>query len=193
MAAPINYIPYDKLVLNKGLVLFTDGSTWNNGQSTHKDKPCIGGWGFVVLEDGEMVHEDSGGEVDTSISRMELLGIISGLESLTENAPAGTKVTVVSDSQYCVKGATEWLRGWLKRGWKNNEGVPTANQDLWKRLVKLSNASNVLSKGSHLDVTFSWVRGHVGHQWNERCDLIAGDFKNHLLRENGIQVVGGKK
>jgi ribonuclease HI len=176
----IKYLDYSKLNPDDGVFLYTDGSTWNNGQKD-PNHPCIGGWGFVITESGEEVQRGSGGEMSTSISRMELLGVISGLSKVKELYEEGTKVTVVSDSQYVIRGATEYMRGWLKRGWKNNQGQSTANIDLWKKLVKLSNASNVLSYGSYLDVYFSWVRGHKGHIWNEACDVMAGGEKDCLL------------
>jgi ribonuclease HI len=170
---------YANLNLEEGIYLFTDGSTANNGRKD-PNLSCIGGWGYVIVEDGKEIHRGSGGEVDTSISRMELLGIIKGLQQVLKMRGKCT-VCVVSDSQYAIRGATEYMRGWLKRKWRNNEGQPTANIDLWKALVKLSNASEVLSYGSEMDVWFSWVKGHKGHKWNEECDKMAGLEKDALV------------
>lgn len=177
------YTDYCDLDVSKGVFVFSDGSTWNNGGRVDTDKPCIGGYGWVVVSDGAEVDRGSGGEEGTSISRMELLGVIEGLKSAQSSFPEGTRVTVVSDSQYVIRGACEYLRGWLRRGWKNNEGQPTANVDLWKRLVRLSNASGVLSHGSPLEVHWSWVKGHQGHVWNEECDVMATAEKDSLLNE----------
>ena len=179
-----NYVDYAELDLDTGLYLFTDGSTHNNGQKD-PTKPCIGGWGYVIVDDGNVADEGSGGSRSTTISRMELAAAIEGLKRITDNTNAGTEVTVVSDSQYVVRGACEYLRGWLKRGWKNSNGEPTANMDLWKKLVKLSNASNVLSV-CHLKVRWSWVRGHMNHVHNERCDVLAATQKDVILKEMGL-------
>ncbi len=92
---------------------------------------------------------------------MELLGVISALETL--NQPCS--VSVYTDSKYVVDAFNQhWIEGWLKRGWKNSKKEPVANIDLWQRLLK--------AKSIH-EVEFNWVKGHAGHSENERCDELA--------------------
>jgi ribonuclease HI len=91
---------------------------------------------------------------------MEMLGAIAGLEALTR--PCRVKMT--TDSQYVKKGMTEWIDGWIRRGWKNSQKKPVANRDLWERLLELTEPHQV---------EWYWVRGHDGHIENERCDVLA--------------------
>jgi ribonuclease HI len=130
--------------------LFTDGACSGN--------PGPGGWGFILRSEGAE-REGSGGEARTTNNRMELLGAIEGLRSLKKPC----RVRLVSDSQYLVKGLTEWIDGWKRRGWKRKEG-PVMNVELWQELDRL--------RAIH-DIKAEWVRGHVGHAENERCDKLA--------------------
>lgn len=130
--------------------LFTDGACSGN--------PGPGGWGFILRVDG-VEREGSGGEARTTNNRMELLGAIEGLKLLERPC----RVRLVSDSQYLVKGLNEWLEGWKKRGWRRKEG-PVLNVELWQELDRLR-----LLHAIHAE----WVRGHVGHAENERCDKLA--------------------
>jgi ribonuclease HI len=91
---------------------------------------------------------------------MELTAAIEGLSALKRPC----SVTITTDSQYLVKGMTEWMKGWQKRGWINSKREPVVNRDLWERLNELS--------GIH-SVQWRWVRGHDGHAENERCDELA--------------------
>jgi ribonuclease HI len=91
---------------------------------------------------------------------MELIGAIAGLEALKRPC----RVRVTTDSQYVKKGMTEWIDGWIKRGWKNSQKKPVANRDLWERLLELTDPH---------EVEWCWVRGHDGHDENERCDTLA--------------------
>ena len=109
------------------------------------------------------VHERelSGGYAVTTNNRMELMGAIAGFEAL--KGPCA--VDFYSDSQYVVKAFTDnWIPGWIARGWKNSQKKPVKNVDLWKRLLD--------AVAPH-EVTYHWVRGHVGHAENERCDALA--------------------
>ena len=131
--------------------IFTDGACSGN--------PGPGGWG-ALLRYGDVEKELSGGERETTNNRMELMGAIAALESLTK----ATRVKLHTDSQYVQKGATEWMPGWMKRGWQTADKKPVKNVDLWKRLHA--------AMQPHL-VEYIWVRGHNGHPENERVDQLA--------------------
>ena len=118
-----------------------------------------GGWG-ALLRYGDVEKEMSGGERETTNNRMELMGAIAALESLTKPS----RIKLYTDSQYVQKGATEWLPGWARRGWKTADKKPVKNVDLWQRLQA------VLARHQ---VEFIWVRGHNGHAENERVDRLA--------------------
>jgi len=138
------------------VTIYSDGSSRGN--------PGPGGYGTVlhyVTPKGELVTlELSQGFVETTNNRMELMGVIAGLEAL--NRPCDVKI--VSDSQYVVKAFTEhWIDSWVKSDWKRKSG-PVLNSDLWKRLLKAMEPHNV---------SFEWIKGHAGHPENERCDELA--------------------
>ena len=140
------------------VTLYTDGSARGN-----PDGP--GGYGAVLhYVDGKgMLHvkELSAGYQKTTNNRMELMGVIAGLEAL--NRPC--LVTVVSDSAYVVKAFNEhWLESWVKKGWKRGKNEPVKNRDLWERLLKAMEPHQV---------HYTWVKGHAGHPENERCDELA--------------------
>lgn len=137
--------------------LYSDGSSRGN--------PGPGGYGTVLrttLANGELHQKEyAQGYTCTTNNRMELMGVIVGLEALKKPCA----VTVITDSQYVVKAFTEhWVDGWLARGWKNSQKKPVKNVDLWKRLLA--------AKEPH-QVEWQWVRGHAGHPENERCDELA--------------------
>lgn len=131
--------------------IFSDGACSGN--------PGPGGWG-TILRSGGHEKELSGYEPETTNNRMELSGAIAGLEALTR--PCHVQLT--TDSEYVKKGMTEWIEGWVKRGWKNSQKKPVANRDLWERLLELTKQHQV---------DWHWVRGHDGHAENERCDALA--------------------
>ena len=138
--------------------IYTDGAARGN-----PDGP--GGYGtiLVYIDTKGQTHtrELSQGYKKTTNNRMELMAAIAGLEALTK--PCSVKL--YSDSQYLVKAFNEhWLDGWIKKGWKRGKNEPVKNVDLWKRLLK--------AKEPH-QVTFIWVKGHDGHEQNERCDYLA--------------------
>ena len=131
--------------------IFSDGACSGN--------PGPGGYG-TILRCVEHVKEISGYDPDTTNNRMEMLGAIAGLESLSRPC----RVRATTDSQYLVKGMTEWIAGWQRKGWKNSKKVEVANRDLWERLLELCHKH---------DVEWCWVKGHAGHEENERCDELA--------------------
>ena len=137
--------------------IYSDGSSRGN--------PGPGGFGTLLryVDAQGQVHEKelSQGFAETTNNRMELLGAIGGFEALKRPCV----VDFYSDSQYVIKAFTDnWIDGWIRRGWKNAQKQPVKNVDLWKRLI---------SAVEPHDVAFHWVRGHVGHPENERCDELA--------------------
>ena len=135
----------------KRVEIYSDGACSGN--------PGPGGWGTLLRYNGSE-KELSGFELETTNNRMELIGAIAGLESLTRPC----KVILTTDSQYVKKGITEWIQNWVKKGWKNSQRKEVANRDLWERLLQLSEKH---------EVEWHWVRGHAGHAENERCDALA--------------------
>ncbi|HRD48723.1 MAG: ribonuclease HI [Candidatus Competibacter sp.] len=136
---------------NEVVNLFTDGACSGN--------PGPGGWG-ALLRYREHEKELSGGEPATTNNRMEMLAVISGLEALKQPM----RVRICTDSQYVMKGMTEWLAAWKRRGWKTADRQPVKNMDLWQRLE--------VALAPH-QVEWEWVRGHSGHPENERVDELA--------------------
>lgn len=133
------------------VTLFTDGACSGN--------PGPGGWAAIVDDNGSR-REVTGAEPATTNNRMELMAVIGGLESLE----AGTDVRVVTDSQYVVKGITEWIHGWIRKRWKGASGKTVKNRDLWERLYSLTQIHRV---------EWEWVKGHDGHPENELADALA--------------------
>lgn len=131
--------------------LFTDGACSGN--------PGAGGWAALLRYRGHE-RELSGGEAQTTNNRMEMLAVIHGLEALTRPV----SVCIYTDSEYVLKGATEWLTAWELRGWRTAGGQAVKNVDLWQRLEAALNPHQVKWK---------WVRGHSGHPENERVDALA--------------------
>jgi ribonuclease HI len=135
----------------------TTAKIWCDGACSGNPGP--GGWGTIVEQDG-VRRELSGGKARTTNTQMELQGLIEGLKAV----PEGTRVEIVSDSEYVGKGITSWMKGWIKNGWKNASKQPVKNQELWQELNAL------LQTRPH---SVQWVRGHAGHEENERCDELA--------------------
>lgn len=131
--------------------IYSDGACSGN--------PGPGGWGTLLCYNGHC-KELSGFDPETTNNRMEMIGAIEGLKSLKRPC----QVRVTTDSQYLKKGMTEWLDGWVKKGWKNSQRKPVANRDLWEQLLELKNIH---------EIEWCWVKGHAGHAENERCDELA--------------------
>lgn len=143
--------------------LFADGACLGN--------PGPGGWGFLLrvkTPAGPQEKEGSGAERDTTNNRMELMAAIRGLETLTRPCA----VRLVSDSQYVVKGLSEWLPGWKRKNWRKADGGPVMNADLWQRLDAAASPHRVKAE---------WVRGHAGHVENERVDQLASVAAKSLM------------
>jgi ribonuclease HI len=133
------------------VIIHTDGACSGN--------PGPGGFG-VILEFGQLKKELKGGERHTTNNRMELMAAITALESLKKPC----RVDLHTDSQYVRNGIMTWIKGWKKNGWKTADKKPVKNVDLWQRLDA--------ALGQH-KVTWHWVKGHAGHELNERADELA--------------------
>ncbi|MDX5358222.1 MAG: ribonuclease HI [Rhodobacterales bacterium] len=138
------------------LIAYTDGACSGN--------PGPGGWGVLLIaREGETVlkeRELSGGEADTTNNRMELLAAITALETLERPS----SLTIVTDSAYVKNGVTSWIHGWKRNGWRTADKKPVKNVDLWQRLD--------IAQARH-QVAWKWIKGHAGHEENERADALA--------------------
>ena len=139
--------------------VFTDGACRGN--------PGPGGWGVLLRYNN---HEKRlyGAEAETTNNRMELMAVIQALESLKRDC----KVKLTSDSQYVLKGITEWMENWKKRNWKTAAKKPVKNVDLWQRLDQ--------ARQIH-DIEWHWVKGHSGHIENEIADELANQAIDELI------------
>ena len=131
--------------------IFTDGACSGN--------PGPGGWA-AILRLGDRERELSGGEASTTNNRMELMGAISGLEALKR--PCDVKL--YTDSRYVLEGATKWIHGWKRNGWRTADKKAVKNVELWQRLA---------AAAAPHTVHWAWVKGHSGHAENDRADLLA--------------------
>ena len=131
--------------------IFTDGACRGN--------PGPGGYGSIIKTQGRE-EEISGSAKDTTNNIMELTAAVAALKQLKEPC----EVVLTSDSQYLVKGMTEWIKGWIKKGWVTSSKQPVKNKKIWIELNRLSKRHKI---------TWKWVRGHQGHIENERCDRLA--------------------
>ena len=135
----------------KSIDAFTDGAC--------KGNPGPGGWGALLRwQDHE--KELCGGEPHTTNNRMELMAAIQALESIRQPC----EVNLYTDSTYVMQGISQWIDGWKRKGWKTASKKPVKNQDLWQRLDRARQAHQV---------HWHWVKGHAGHEGNERADQLA--------------------
>ncbi|NNU81565.1 ribonuclease HI [Halovulum dunhuangense] len=138
------------------IVAYTDGACSGN--------PGPGGWGVLLQarRDGALVRERelSGGESTTTNNRMELTAALEALRALER----GASITIVTDSTYLRDGITRWIHGWKRNGWKTAAKKPVKNDDLWQALE---------AEVARHQVTWDWVKGHAGHDENERADALA--------------------
>jgi len=137
--------------VGKVVDIYTDGAC--------KGNPGTGGWGAILESDGK-TRELCGGEALTTNNRMELTAVIRALEALRRPC----KVRVHTDSQYVQQGISTWIHNWKKRGWRTADKKPVKNEDLWRQLDELAQQH---------EVEWLWVRGHAGHDGNERADALA--------------------
>ena len=146
------HTPRSRVESGKTVIIYTDGACSGN--------PGPGGYGVVLIY-GKHRKELSGGEPSTTNNRMEIMGVIKGLESLKEPC----EVAIYSDSRYVVDAIEKgWAKRWKENGWMRNKKEPALNTDLWEALLILLDKHKV---------KFHWVKGHAGHPENERCDELA--------------------
>lgn len=143
--------------------IYTDGGCRPN--------PGTGGWAAILLS-GDRVKELSGGEPNTTNNRMELLAAIEALRALKKPC----LVRMHTDSQYVKNGITSWMTKWRRNGWKAAGGGAVKNQDLWQELDSMA--------AKH-EIHWSWVRGHTGDHYNERCDVLAGEAIERVASGRG--------
>ena len=145
----------------KKVELYTDGACRGN--------PGNGGWGAILVYQG-VEKELSGGEAITTNNRMELVAAIAGMEALKEPC----NITLTSDSKYLTDAINKgWLEAWKKNGWRKSDKSAVLNVELWQRIDELISIHKV---------EFVWVRGHAGHPYNERCDVLATSFADSFKK-----------
>jgi ribonuclease HI len=150
-------------VLTK-VVVYTDGAC--------KGNPGPGGWGVLLRSADGTEKELFGGELGTTNNRMEMMAVIEALSALKRPC----QITLHIDSQYVLKGITEWLQGWKAKGWKTASKQPVKNVDLWQRL-------DALVSGAGHTIDWRWVKGHAGDPGNERADGLANRGVELALRQ----------
>jgi ribonuclease HI len=143
--------------------LYTDGACSGN--------PGPGGYG-AILKYGDQTKEISGCDPETTNNRMEMMAVIQGLRSLKRPCT----VRVVTDSNYLVKGMTEWVPKWVRNNWINSKKEPVLNRDLWEKLLELCNVHRI---------EWRWIKGHDGHKENERCDKLAREAIGRCMTGKG--------
>ncbi len=143
----------------KQVDIYTDGACRGN--------PGPGGWG-VLLRSNNREKELFGGSLNTTNNKMELLAAIKALESLNESC----EVNLYTDSKYVKQGITEWIIKWKTNGFKNSKKKPVVNADLWVQLDDLVNKHKIY---------WFWVKGHSGHEFNERADMLANKGLDDML------------
>lgn len=142
------------------ILIYSDGACSGN--------PGPGGWGSIVLWPDDQVLELGGGELSTTNNRMEMMATIEALKAVAAHSEP---IHFYTDSTYIIRGITQWIWGWRKRGWKTAEGGDVSNRDLWEEIAHL-----MQTRGSEGKIDWRYSRGHVGTPGNERCDRIAVAF-----------------
>ncbi len=133
--------------------IYTDGAC--------KGNPGPGGYGCIIVQNGK-TQELKGGAKETTNNIMEMTAAIVALQQLQEPS----EVELTTDSQYVIKGITEWIDGWIRKNWVSSSKQPVKNKDLWLKLLELNERHRI---------KWIWVRGHSGHPENERADALANE------------------
>ena len=146
--------------------IYTDGSSLGN--------PGPGGYGVVVVSNKEVIQELGGYEKNTTNNRMELTAVIEALEYINKNLH-DVHVSIYADSAYVLGGVTTWVANWEKNGWRTANKKEVLNQDLWRALI-------TLVRESKSKISWQKIKGHAGHEWNERADEIATSYASKQKR-----------
>jgi ribonuclease HI len=145
--------------METSLKIYTDGGCSGN--------PGPGGWAYVMVletfQGGKIVAERWGAEKNTTNNRMELTAVIESLKAIRTMTDIPRQATIYTDSQYVQKGITEWINKWKRNSWRTSDKKPVKNQDLWVELDTIA---------GEFPLTWEWVRGHSGVDYNERCDSM---------------------
>lgn len=148
--------------------IYTDGSCLGN--------PGAGGWAAIIVDADNQREEIFGGDAHTTNNRMELTAAIRALEKVSD----GSSVELFTDSSYLKNAFTNgWLVKWKRNGWKTANKKPVLNQDLWLALDELISSRTV---------TFHWVKGHAGHFYNERCDMLARSCAARMNSPTSVEL-----
>jgi ribonuclease HI len=147
----------------KSILIFTDGACSGN--------PGPGGWGAIVATPDGHVRELGAGSKETTNNRMEIAAAIHALKYAQKFSGP---IDLYTDSTYVIRGITQWIWGWRKKGWKNGEGEEVSNRDMWEELFK-----QVMDRGENGNINWLYSRGHIGTPGNERCDQIAVAFSKN--------------
>lgn len=139
-------------------IIFTDGACSGN--------PGPGGWAGIVVSPSQRVTELGGGEAATTNNRMEMMAVLQALQF----SPESDSIDIYTDSTYVIRGITQWIWGWRRRGWKTAEGQDVSNKDIWEELAR------AVQKVGEKKISWKYSRGHSGIPGNERCDEIAVAF-----------------
>jgi ribonuclease HI len=167
--------------------IYSDGGSYNNGYK-NKDDIEIGSYANVItINNKEIVSQYSKAELNITNNYSELFASISGIRFLMNNYEINKtdKIILCSDSQYLMKGINEWMEGWIKRGWKNNENKPTLNKELWVEMKNYLDNFNLFTL---------WCRGHqtdndnIYIKYNNICDIECNKSINIILSEHGKPI-----
>lgn len=163
--------------LSNSILIYCDGACSGN--------PGPGGWGAIVATPDGHVRELGGGQPKTTNNQMEMTAILEALRSI-HDVPG--EVVIYTDSTYVIRGITQWVFGWMRRGWKTAEGKDVLNKELWQELSEVVSLRK--KKGQ---IHWKYVRGHTGVAGNERCDVIAVSFskRQHIELYDGPSVYYG--
>jgi len=165
-------------------MIFSDGGSFNNGKKD-PNKPAFGSMATIVTKNNEEIYRHNKAKKDVTNNYCELKAGLKGLDYLDELSNGKKLVILVSDSQYYIRSISEWMIGYIRRGWKNNEGKPVSNKELLQKF-------NTYMHNSSFDILTCWVRGHeddrdtIWNRMNVECDKLCNESINEILIENGL-------
>jgi ribonuclease HI len=157
--------------ISNGIFIFSDGAVRTDSTV---EKGFRGGFGVALYFNGveQMVY--SGASSNTTVSRMEMTGVLAALKIVNKNKIMNA--SIVSDSQLVIRGITEWMDGWKRKNWTKFDKTPVENIDIWQQIDAELNASDAY-------INFIWVKGHNGNLGNERVDFLAGEAVDSLEKK----------